>query len=55
MNDTLRVTSHEHELQLLLAKYPMLSRTELVQIIDHHGPMRETVESALEKLSSMKR
>ena len=29
--DTLRVSSHGHELQLLLEKYPMLSRAELMQ------------------------
>jgi hypothetical protein len=57
MNDTdiLRVSSHEHEVQLLLAKYPMLSRAELMHVIDGHGPMRDAVESELTRLSATKR
>jgi hypothetical protein len=53
--DMLRVSSHEHEIQLLLEKYPKLTRTEVVQMIDRHGPMRASVESELEKLSATKR
>ena len=55
MNDMLRVSSHEHEVQLLLAKYPKLSRAELMHVIDHHGPMRESVETELARLSALKR
>jgi hypothetical protein len=53
--DTLRVSSHEHEIQFLLGRYPKLSRTEVVQVIDHRGPMRAAVETELDRLSRMKR
>ena len=53
--DMLRVSSHEHEIQLLLQKYPKLTRSEVVHVIDRHGPMRAAVESELEKLSDAKR
>jgi len=55
MNDLLRVSSHEHELELLLQKYPKLARTEVVRAIDRHGPMREAVEAELERISALKR
>ena len=53
--DALRVSSHDHEIQLLLAKYPMMTRAELMHIIDHHGPMLEAVELELTRLSALKR
>jgi hypothetical protein len=53
--DTLRVSSHEHEIQILLGKYPKLTRTEVVQVIDHRGPMRAAVETELDRLSATKR
>ena len=55
MNDVLRVTSHEHEIRLLLQKYPKLTRTEVVQVIDRRGPMRAAVETELDKISAAKR
>ena len=55
MNDGQWVSSHEHELQLLLEKYPKLTRSEVVQVIDHRGPMRAPVELELERLSTLKR
>jgi hypothetical protein len=53
--DTLRVSSHEHEIQLLLDRYPKLTRTEVIQVIDHRGPMRAAVETELARLSGTKR
>ena len=55
MNEGLRVSSYEHEIQLLLEKFPKLTRTEVIQIIDREGPMRAAVESELERLSALKR
>ena len=55
MNDGIWVSGHEHEIQLLLEKYPKVSRTEVVDVIDHRGPMRASVEAELEKLSTLKR
>jgi hypothetical protein len=55
MNDLLRVSSHEHEIALLMEKYPKLTRTEVIQVIDHRGPMRDAVESELDRLSTVKR
>lgn len=55
MNDILRVTSHEHEIRLLLEKYPKLTRTELVHVIDRLGPMRAAVETELDRISAAKR
>ena len=55
MNDLLRVSSHEHEIQLLLEKYPKLTRTEVIHVIDDRGPMRQAVEAELEKISAAKR
>lgn len=57
MNDfgKLRVSSHEHELLLLLEKYPKLSRTEVIRAIEHYGPMRAAVEMELDRVSALKR
>jgi hypothetical protein len=55
MNDGMWVSSHEHEIRLLLEKYPKLTRTEVIHVIDHRGPTRGAVEVELERLSAMKR
>jgi hypothetical protein len=51
----LRVSSHEHEIHALLERFPKLTRTEVVDVIGRHGPMRTPVESELEKISAAKR
>jgi hypothetical protein len=53
--DVLRVSVHEHDIQSLLERYPKLTRTEVVDIIGRHGPMRLAVEDELKKLSALKR
>ena len=54
-NDVLRVTLHEHDMQSLMLKFPKLTRTEILDIVTRHGPMRAIVEAELEKVSSLKR
>jgi hypothetical protein len=51
----LRISVHEHEIQALQARFPMLSRTEVVDVIGRKGPMRFEVESELERISATKR
>jgi hypothetical protein len=60
MNDTsrntmLRVTLQEHEVQSLMQQFPKLSRTEISDIVAHHGPMRAAVETELGRVSGLKR
>lgn len=51
----LRVSIHEHDIQLLTEKFPMLTRTEVVDVIGRKGPMRASVEAELERISATKR
>jgi len=53
--DMLRVSLHEQDIKELMSRYPKLSRTEICDVITREGPMRGTVESVLERLSSNKR
>ena len=55
MNDGLHVSSYEHEIALLLEKYPKLTRSEVVYVIEQHGPMRAAVELELGRISALKR
>ena len=54
-SDELRVSVHEHDIQLLMGQFPKLTRTEVVDVIGRHGPMRASVESELERISAAKR
>jgi len=54
-SDWLRVSVHEHDIQLLMGQYPKLTRTEVVDVIGRHGPFRTAVESELERISAAKR
>lgn len=51
----LRVTLLEQDIQELLNRYPKLSRTEISDVITRDGPMRDAVESVLDRLSDGKR
>ena len=51
----LRVTLTDGSLRELMEKFPKLSRTEIADIVSSHGPMRETVEAELVRISSRKR
>jgi hypothetical protein len=39
----------------LMERFPKLARTEIADVIQRHGPMRETVEEELYRISSGKR
>lgn len=54
-SDGLRVSVHEHEIQLLMDQYPKLTRTEVVDVIGSRGPVRSDVESELQRISTTKR
>jgi hypothetical protein len=54
-SDGLRVSIHEHEIQSLMDQYPKLTRTEVVDVIGRHGPVRTAVEFELERISAAKR
>jgi hypothetical protein len=54
-NDQLRISIHEHDIQSLLEQYPKLTRTEVLDVIGRHGPMRTAVVTELERISSAKR
>ena len=51
----LRVTLSDASLKELMERFPMLARTEIADVIQRHGPMREVVESELKRISSRKR
>jgi hypothetical protein len=51
----LRVTLNDGVLRELMEKFPKLSRTEIADVVSSHGPMRETVEGELQRISSRKR
>lgn len=53
--DILRVTLHEQDMNALMEQFPKLSRTEISDVVTHHGPMRSAVENELERISSRKR
>ena len=53
--NNLRVSVHEHEIQALQERYPKLTRSEVLDIIGRKGPMRDEVESELERISAIKR
>ena len=52
---SLRITLQEDLVRELMAQYPMLSRTEIADVISRSGPMRATVESELARISRAKR
>jgi hypothetical protein len=54
-NHMLRVTLHEQDMQSLMTQYPMLTRTEISDVITRHGPLRGAVEAELARISSRKR
>ena len=54
-SDWLRVSVHEHDIQLLMSQYPKLTRTEVVDVIGRQGPIRSAVESELQRISAAKR
>jgi len=54
-SDFLRVSVHEHDIQLLMDQYPKLTRTEVVDVIGRNGPVRSEVESELQRISAAKR
>jgi len=54
-SDQLRISVHEHEIQLLMEQFPKLTRTEVLDVIGRSGPMRAAVELELERLSAAKR
>jgi len=51
----LRVTLNDASLKELMDRYPMLARTEITDVIQRHGPMREVVEAELHRISLCKR
>ena len=51
----LRVTLSDSSLKELMERFPKLARTEIADVIQRHGPMRETVEEELYRISSGKR
>ena len=53
--NNLRVSSHEHDISELQERYPKLTRSEVLDIIGRKGPMRDEVESELERISAIKR
>jgi len=50
----LRVTLNDSSLKELMDRFPKLARTEIADVITHHGPMREVVEEELQRISSRK-
>jgi hypothetical protein len=50
----LRITLQDHEVTELMQQYPLLSRTEICDVIKGCGPMRGAVESELSRLSGGK-
>lgn len=53
--DTLRVYVHDSDIGELVERFPMLSRTEITDIVTARGPMRRAVEAELERRSALKR
>jgi hypothetical protein len=53
-NRDLRVSAHDGDMQELMADYPKLSRTEILDAITRAGPIRADVEAELRRLSSRK-
>jgi hypothetical protein len=51
----LRISLLEQDIQELMLRFPKLSRTEICDIITRDGPMRDHVETELERLSRNKR
>jgi hypothetical protein len=51
----LRVSLLEQDINELMSRYPKLSRTEICDVITREGPMRNTVEAVLDRLSNGKR
>ena len=52
---SLRVTLQDQEIRALMERFPMLSRTEISDVICRAGPMRNAVEEELARLSACKR
>ena len=50
-----RISIHEDDIQQLMGRFPKLTRTEVLDVIGRHGPMRGLVEAELERISSAKR
>jgi len=51
----LRVTLSDASLKELMERFPKLVRTEIADVIERHGPMREAVEEELYRISAGKR
>ena len=51
----LRISPQEPEVRELAQEFPMLSRTEISDVILRFGPMRSAVEAELLRLSGRKR
>lgn len=51
----LRVTLSDASLKELMERFPMLARTEISDVIQRRGPMREVVEAELQRISAGKR
>ena len=51
----LRVTLSDASLKELMERFPLLTRTEIADVIQRHGPMRAAVEAELARISGGKR
>jgi hypothetical protein len=52
---SLRIGIQEDDIRELMARYPLLSRTEIADVISRSGPMLAIVESELARISRLKR
>lgn len=52
---SLRIAIQEDDIRELMARYPMLSRTEIADVISRSGPMLAIVEAELARISRLKR
>jgi hypothetical protein len=52
---SLRIAIQEDDIRELMARYPMLSRTEIADVISRSGPMLAMVEAELARISRLKR
>ncbi|HEX4334132.1 MAG TPA: hypothetical protein VH040_18485 [Usitatibacter sp.] len=50
----LAVMVNEASLKELMERFPKLARTEISDVITHHGPRREAVVEELQRISSRK-
>ncbi|HXN15791.1 MAG TPA: hypothetical protein VN878_05390 [Usitatibacter sp.] len=52
--DRLRVSLRQHDIERLMALFPKLARTEIVDVITRVGPLQPDVEDELTRLSQSK-